>query len=111
MLKKFFQENFHYHHFLRIYIYISWSDLHMIYNTDRNLEANLRKAPKLTYKALHSIDKQDVELAIAIFHDKTIVRCQKYLPNRSEYGKFSQTNFILVDNGKFEKAMDAELSQ
>ena len=32
-----------------------------------------KHVPKLTYKALHSIDKQNVELPIAIFHDTTIV--------------------------------------
>ena len=33
--------------------YISWSDLHNIYDKDEKLDGNLRKAPKLGYKSLH----------------------------------------------------------
>ena len=33
--------------------YISWSDLHSIYDQDSKLPANLRKANKLTYRAMH----------------------------------------------------------
>ena len=69
--------------------YISWADLHSIYDADQNLEGNLRKAPKLTYKSLHPGDnKQNVELAIAIFHETTIVGCQQYLPNRPDMARF-----------------------
>ena len=69
--------------------YISWSDLHLIYDKDQKLEGNLRKAPKLTFKSIHPTDnKQNVELAIAIFHDTTIVGCQKYLPNRFDMPSF-----------------------
>jgi hypothetical protein len=69
--------------------YICWADLHSIYDTDKNLDGNLRKAPKLTYKSLHPSDnKQNVELAIAIFHETTIVGCQQYLPNRPDMASF-----------------------
>ena len=33
--------------------YISWSDLHSIHDQDSKLPANLRKANKLTYRAMH----------------------------------------------------------
>ena len=33
--------------------YISWSDLHRVYDKDKELQGNLRKARKLSYKALH----------------------------------------------------------
>ena len=62
--------------------YVSWSDLHRIYEMDQKLPAYLRKAPHLTYKALHPGDKkQNVALVIAIFQDTTIVGCEKYLPD------------------------------
>ena len=55
--------------------YISWGDLHRIHEEDRKLDANLRKAPKLGYKALHpGNNKQSVPLALAIFDETTIVR-------------------------------------
>ena len=56
---------------------------------DRKLEANLRKAPKLTYSSLHpSNNKQNVDLAIAIFHETTIAACKNYLPERSDVSSF-----------------------
>ena len=54
--------------------YIVWSDMHKIYDKDNLLDAKLRKASKLTFKELHPRDnKQSVNLAIAIFHETTIV--------------------------------------
>ena len=50
--------------------YIAWGDLHKIYDTDKKLDAHLRKAPKLTYSALHpGNNKQCVSLAIGVIHD------------------------------------------
>ena len=49
--------------------YISWSDIHFVYDEDCKLPANLRKAPKLTYRALHpGNNQQNVNLALGIFH-------------------------------------------
>ena len=53
------------------------------------LDANLRQAPKLTYKALNpSNNKQNVDLAIAIFHETTVAGCKRYLPQRSDVSSF-----------------------
>ena len=42
---------------------ISWKLLHDIYDKDKELQANLRKEHKLTYKSLHTGDnKQSVKL-------------------------------------------------
>ena len=69
--------------------YVSWSDLHDIYDKDEHSPANLRKAYKLTYKALHpGNNKQNVDLALAIFHETTIAACQSYLPQRKDMSSF-----------------------
>ena len=50
--------------------YITWADLHFLYDQDLKLQGNFKKALKLTYKALHpSNNKQDVNLALSIFHE------------------------------------------
>ena len=54
-----------------------------VFEMDQHLDANLIKAPKLTYSSLHPGDnKQSVELAIAVFHETTIVAAQNYFPER-----------------------------
>ena len=51
--------------------YISWNDLHKIYYKDKTLAGNLRKAPKLSYQALHpGNNKQSVPLVL--FQETTI---------------------------------------
>ena len=55
------------------------------------LSANLRVAYKLTYRALHpENNKQNVDLALAIFHDTTIAASKKYLPDRPDVSNFLQ---------------------
>ena len=69
--------------------YIAWSDLHKVYNKDNALNAKLYKAPKLTFKALHPSDnKQNVNLAVAIFHETTIAVCESYFPDRADMSNF-----------------------
>ena len=64
------------------------SDLYNIYDKDKELKENLRKAPKLSYQALHpGNNKQNVLLALAIFHD-TIAAGKSYYPNREEVSRF-----------------------
>ena len=68
---------------------IAWTDIHKIYDKDMILNAKLRKAPKLTFKALHpSENKQNVNLAIAIFHETTIAACESYFPDRTDISNF-----------------------
>ena len=69
--------------------YIAWSDIHKIYDKDNILDVKLRKASKLTFKALHPRDnKQNVNLAIAIFHETTIASCESYFPDRTDVSNF-----------------------
>ena len=69
--------------------YISWSDLHSIYDQDSKLPANLRKANKLTYRAMHpGNNKQSVNLALSILHESTIAASKSYFPERKDISGF-----------------------
>ena len=69
--------------------YLSWNDIHKIYDKDITLNGNLRKAPKLNYQALHpGNNKQNVGLALAIFDEKTIAACKSYFPLRKDMAGF-----------------------
>ena len=73
--------------------YISWDDLKTIYESDAKLDANLRKAPKLTFKALYPYNnKQNVGLALNIFEDSTIAAAKCYLLNRKDASRSSIFN-------------------
>ena len=61
---------------------ISWKLLHDVHEKDQKLDANLRKAPKLTNKVLHPGKyKQNVQLALDIFHETTVAAISSYFPN------------------------------
>ena len=69
--------------------YITWSDLHKIYEKDEELTAGLKKAHKLTYTSLHpGNNKQNVSLAQAIFDESTIAAAKSYLPERHDMAGF-----------------------
>ena len=69
--------------------YISWSDLHSIYDQDSKLPANWRKDNKLTYRAMHpGNNKQSVNLALPIFHESTIAASKRYFPERKDISGF-----------------------
>ena len=61
---------------------ISWKLLHDVYEKGQKLDANLRKAPKLTNKVLHPGKyKQNVQLALDIFHETPVAGISSYFPN------------------------------
>ena len=69
--------------------YIGWADLYNIYDKDKELKGNLRKAPKLSYQALYSgHNKQNVPLALALFHDTTIAAAKSYYPSGEDISGF-----------------------
>ena len=69
--------------------YISWKMLYEVYEQDQSLQANLRKAPKLTYQALHpGNDKQNVSLALAVFDETTSTAMKSYFPNKNDAASF-----------------------
>ena len=56
-----------------------------VYKKDSELQANLRKAPKLTYGAIHpGNNKQSVPLALAIFGESTTAAIKCYFPEKSD---------------------------
>ena len=83
--------------------YISWRDIHSIYDADSKLKANLRKATKLTFHALHpGNNKQNVNLALAVFHETTIAACKTYFSDRKDMIGFLSliNNWWLIINSK-----------
>ena len=49
---------------------------------DQKLDANLRKAPKLTNEVLHPEKyEQNVQLTLDLFHETTVAAISLYLPN------------------------------
>ena len=61
----------------------SWKLLHEVYDKDEKLPANMKKASKLSYKAMHPGDnKQSVPLALAIFDQGISATIESYYPNR-----------------------------
>ena len=58
--------------------------MHPIYDQDSKLPANLRKANKLTYRAMHPDNKQSVNLALSI----SIAASKSYFPERKYISGF-----------------------
>ena len=74
--------------------YITWGDLHKIHDHDQKNDAHLRKAPKLSYQALHPGNKKKcINFASAIFHETTIAAYQGLSPDRID-----MTNFLKLIN-------------
>lgn len=92
--KKFVFPEFKYNDHLHISLncpagYVSWRDLYDLYDRDKELKGNLRKAPKLSYQVLHpGNNKQSVPLALAIIHETTIAASKSYYPNRPDISNF-----------------------
>ena len=64
---------------------ISWKLLYDVPEKDQKLDANLRKAPKLTNKVLHPGKyKQNVQLALDIFHETTVAAIGSYSQNYND---------------------------
>ena len=56
--------------------------MHDVHEKDQKLDDNLRKAPELNNKVLHPGKyKQNVQLALDIFHETIIAAISLYFPN------------------------------
>ena len=83
---------------------ISWKLFHdvFVFEKDRLLDANLRKAPKITHKVRHPGNcKQNVPVALAIFHESTSATLVSYFPEKkdgAEYLKLFNTWWILSNS-------------
>ena len=82
---------------------ISWNLLHDVYDKDQSLKANLRKAHKLTYKALHPGDKQSILLALAVFDPTTSAALSSYFLENQDTAKFLNLIHIwwTISNSKY----------
>ena len=70
--------------------YIGWVDLYFIHDKDKELRGNLRKALKFSYQALHPCNnKQNVPLAVSLFHDTSIAAVKSYYPNGEDVSGFT----------------------
>lgn len=70
---------------------VRWKNLHDVYEHDQLLDANLKLAPKLSYRALHPGDnKQNVALALSIFHRTTSAAIRDYFPENEDAASFLQ---------------------
>ena len=82
---------------------IEWKFFHDFHEKDAFLEANLRKAPKLTAKVLHQGNcKQNVPLAFAIFHETTAAAIQSYFPDKKSTVEFLKlfSKLWVISNSK-----------
>ena len=76
---------------------ISWKLVHNIFEKDYLLEANLRKAPKITHKVLHPGNcKQNFLVALVIFHESTSAALTSYFPEKKNEAEF--LNWIIFNS-------------
>jgi hypothetical protein len=70
---------------------VRWKNLLDVYDHDQKLDAHLKLAPKLSYRALHPGDnKQNVPFALAIFHSTTSAAIRDYFPENEDAASFLQ---------------------
>ena len=68
---------------------ISWKLFHDVFEKDVLLNVNLRKAPKISQKVLHTgNNKESAPLALAIFDETTSTAIQSYSPEKSSAAEF-----------------------
>ena len=83
--------------------YIRWDNLYHIYEKNKELKSNLRKAPKLSCIVLHpGNNKQNVPLELAVIHETTISAARSYFPNRRDVGNFLEifNTWWIISNSK-----------
>ena len=69
--------------------YVDWRLFHQVYEKDQELQANLRKAHKMTYRTLHpGNNKQNVSLALNIFDETSSAAINSYFPARKSAASF-----------------------
>ena len=82
---------------------VQWGLIHAVYDRDQTQNANLRKAHKLSYRALHpGNNKQDVPLALAVFDESTSAGMKSYFPARRDASGFLDVirTWWLISNSK-----------
>lgn len=82
---------------------ISWKIFHDLFEKDNGLDANLRKAPKINNKVIHPGKfKQNVSVALGIFHETTTAAIKSYFPNRTDIASFLSlfNKWWIISNSK-----------
>ena len=82
---------------------IKWKFFHDVHEKDALLEANLRKAPKLTTNVLHPGNcKQNVPTALAMFPETTAAAVQSYFPDEKSTVDFLKlfSKWWVISNSK-----------
>lgn len=82
---------------------LNWKTLHDIFEKDVLLEAHLRKAPEITYKVLHPGNcKQNVPVALAVFHETTSAAIEQHFPERKGSADFLRliNTWWIISNAK-----------
>ena len=70
---------------------ISWKLFHDVFEKNNLLDANLRKAQKITHKALKLGNcKQNISVVLAIFHESTSAALHAKFLNRLPPGKWQK---------------------
>ena len=68
---------------------VSWKLFQDFFEKDSLLEANSRKARKITHTVLHPGNcKQNVPVAVAIFHESTSAAFTSYFPEKKNEAEF-----------------------
>ena len=83
--------------------FIQWSTFHRVHEKDSAIGCHVKKAPKLSYQALHpGNNKQSVPLTLAIFDLTTITAISQYFPDDKTTSSFLNLiyNWWLVVNAK-----------
>ena len=82
---------------------MKWKIFHDAHEKDALLEANLRKAPKLTRKVLHPGNcKQNVPTALAMCHETTAAAIQSYFQDEKSTAEFVKlfSKWWVISNSK-----------
>ena len=82
---------------------ISWKLFHDVFEKDSLLEANLRKAPKITHKVLHPGNcTQNVPVALAIFHESSSAALTSHFPEKKNEAEVPKlfNKWWIISNSK-----------
>lgn len=82
---------------------VTWALLHNVYEKDKQCQANLRAAPKITASVLHPGNcKQSVPVALAVFDPSTIAAIRNYFPDKEDSAGFLNLIYVwwTISNSK-----------
>ena len=75
---------------------IKWSTFHRVNEKDLAIGCHVKKAPKISYQALHPGNNKVCPLTLVIFELTTILAISQYFPEEKNNFFLSQFNLQLV---------------